>query len=173
VTGRPANGRRGGACAAAVLAFVAGCGSGAPGPAESLRRFAADAVPIARTDVTAEDGGWRVTRAAPGPVPLFEVADPAVENAVLLYRARMRAEGVTGKAYLEMWVRIPGRGEFFSRGLAQPLQGTSGWASYEIPFFLNEPGLRPDLVKLNVAFEHGGGTVWVKDVELLRAALSG
>jgi hypothetical protein len=33
--------------------------------------------------------------------------------------------------------------------------------------------VKADLVKLNVAFEGGGGTVWVKDVELLKAALSG
>lgn len=38
---------------------------------------------------------------------------------------------------------MPGRGEFFSRGFAQPLQGTSEWASYEIPFFLNEKGCGP------------------------------
>jgi len=63
---------------------------------------------------------------------------------------------------------VPGKGEFFSRGLAQPLQGTSGWATYEIPFFVNEPGVAVDLVKLNVAFEGGGGTVWIKDVELLQ-----
>lgn len=65
-----------------------------------------------------------------------------------------------------------GKGEFFSRGLAQPLQGSSGWATYEIPFFLTEPGVTVDLVKLNVAFEGGGGTVWIKDVELLKAALA-
>jgi len=68
---------------------------------------------------------------------------------------------------------VPGKGEFFSRGLAQPLQGTSGWATYEIPFFLNEPGVTADLVKLNVAFEGGGGTVWIRDVELLKAGLAG
>ena len=72
-----------------------------------------------------------------------------------------------------MWVRVPGRGEFFSRGLAQPLQGTSGWASYEIPFFLNEKGVKADLVKLSVAFEGGGGTVLVKDIELLKVPVTG
>jgi len=35
----------------------------------------------------------------------------------------------------------------------------------------NEPGVRADLVKLNVAFEAGGGSVWIKDVELLQAPL--
>jgi hypothetical protein len=168
VTAAAPSARRG----AVLLAVMVACGCGGSAPPESLRRFAADATPIAQTNVTAEDGGWRITRAEPGPVPLFEVADPGVEEAVLLYRARMRSDAV-GKAYLERWVRVPGRGEFFSRGLAQPREGTTGWASYEIPFFLNEPGVRPDLVKLNLAFERGGGTVWIKDVELLRAPLLG
>ena len=35
-----------------------------------------------------------------------------------------------------MWCRLPGRGEFFSKGLHNKVQGTTDWASYEIPFFL-------------------------------------
>ena len=156
-----------------LMSAFLGCSSGALGPAESVRTFGAADAPITQSGVAAEDGGWRVERPAPGSVPLFEVPGQRLENAVLTYRARMRASDVAGKVYLEMWVRVPGKGEFFSRGLAQPLQGTSGWATYEIPFFLNEPGVTVDLVKLNVAFEGGGGTVWIRDVELLKAALQG
>ncbi len=65
-----------------------------------------------------------------------------------------------------MWCRLPGRGEFFSRGLNQTLKGTTDWASYEIPFRLKK-GERPDLIKLNLAVE-GRGKVWIKDVELLK-----
>jgi hypothetical protein len=148
-----------------------GCSRGSAGPAESLRTFGAADAPITSSGVAADEGGWRVERPAPGSVPLFELSGQHLEKTVLTYRARMRASDVAGKAYLEMWVRVPGKGEFFSRGLAQPLQGTSGWASYEIPFFLNEPGVTADLVKLNVAFEGGGGTVWLRDVELLQARL--
>jgi hypothetical protein len=155
-----------------ALAFaVGGCGRHAPTAApQRVRAFASDAQPIAESGVVAAEGGWRIERSQGGSVQLFEVPDPGVDYATLTYRARMKAEDVQGKAYLEMWVRVPGRGEFFSRGLAQPLHGSSGWASYEIPFFLDEHGLRPDLVKLNVGFE-GGGTVWVKDVELLQTPL--
>jgi hypothetical protein len=148
---------------------VVGCSSGSLGPAESVRAFGAADTPIAASGVAADEGGWRVERAAAGSVPLFEIPGQRLEKTVLTYRARMRASDVAGRAYLEMWVRVPGKGEFFSRGLAQPLVGSSGWASYEIPFFLNEPGVTVDLVKLNVAFEGGGGTVWIKDVELLQA----
>jgi hypothetical protein len=143
------------------------------GPAEPIRAFGSGDAPITVTGVTADDGGWRIERADAGSVPLFEVPQAGLDSAIVTYRARMRAADVAGKAYLEMWVRVPGRGEFFSRGLAQPIHGTSGWASYEIPFFLDQKGVKADLVKLNVAFEGGGGTVWIKDVELLRAPLAG
>ena len=154
------------------LAQLLACSRGpSMGTAERIRSFAGSDAPIASSGVTAAEGGWRIERTSSGPVPLFEVPEPnGLERAVLTYRAQMKAENVTGKAYLEMWVRVPGRGEFFSRGLAQPITGSSGWASYEIPFFLNEKGVRADLVKLNVTFE-GGGTVWIKDVELLKASL--
>lgn len=34
-----------------------------------------------------------------------------------------------------MWCRLPGRGEFFSKGHQQAVSGTVNWARYEIPFY--------------------------------------
>ncbi len=82
----------------------------------------------------------------------------------------MKTDGLAGRAFLEMWCRLPGRGEFFSKGLNQSVQGTTEWASYEIPFYLKK-GQRPDLIKLNLIVE-GRGRVWMKDLELLRTRLS-
>jgi hypothetical protein len=155
-----------------LASLLFACSGRAPGPAENVRVFGPGDTPITASGVSADDGGWRIERAQAGPVALYEVPLPGLESTVLTYRARMKASDVKGKAYLEMWVRVPGRGEFFSRGLAQPLQGSSGWASYEIPFFLNEKGAKADLVKLNVAFEGGGGTVWIREVQVLRASLA-
>ena len=157
---------------AAVATLPAAC-SGPKHEPKLVRAFSASDKPITESGVTADDGGWKIERQAPGPVPLFEVPNPGVEYTTLTYRARLKAGDVTGKAYLEMWVRVPGRGEFFSRGLDHPVTGTSDWVSLEIPFFLSERGLKPDLVKLNVAFEGGGGTVWIKDVQLLHTPLDG
>ena len=89
---------------------------------------------------------------------------------MLTYRAELKSAGVERGAYLEMWCRLPGRGEFFSKGLHDKLTGTTDWSSHEVPFHLKK-GQRPDLVKLNVAFE-GGGTVWIRAVELLRTPLA-
>jgi hypothetical protein len=156
-----------------LAGLIVACSGTAAAPPEPIRTFGPSDTPITASGISADDGGWRIDRTGTGSVPLFEVPAQRLESTMLTYRAHMKASDVAGKAYLEMWVRVPGRGEFFSRGLAQPLSGTSGWASYEIPFFLNEKGATADLVKLNVAFEGGGGTVWIKDVELLKASLAG
>jgi hypothetical protein len=104
-------------------------------------------------------------------VRLFDLADPGKENGLLIYRAKLRTEDVQGQAYLQMWCRLAGRGEFFSKshGFGQAAQGTTDWATYETPFIL-QPGQSPNTVRLEVVLE-GSGKVWIKDVELLFAPL--
>jgi hypothetical protein len=133
---------------------------------EVIRRFDASDATLSRDNIEVEGKGWRVDASEEQIVRLFEVPDPDVSNCLLTYRASLKSEDLTGRAFLEMWCRLPGRGEFFSRGLNQPLKGTIDWASYEIPFRLKK-GQRPDLIKLNLVVE-GTGEVWIKDVELLR-----
>lgn len=102
-------------------------------------------------------------------VRLYETGEIDVENARLVYRARLRTENVRGPVYLEMWCRFPRGGEYFSRGVEQALTGTNDWSSAEIPFML-KAGENPDNVKLNLVIG-GPGTVWIDDVHLARAPL--
>ena len=74
-----------------------------------------------------------------------------------------------GKAYLEMWCRLPGGREFFSKGFQNAVKGTNEWGTYEIPFYLKE-GQKPDLIKLNITIE-GTGKIWIKEIELLKTPL--
>jgi hypothetical protein len=134
-----------------------------------VRRFQPFESTLSDDNVAPAEEGWVVEGRDGGAVRLFEIPDVEMEQCMLTYQATMRSEGLTGRAYLEMWVRIPGKGEFFSRGLAQPLKGTTAWASYQTPFRLKK-GQRADLVKLNLVVE-GPGTVWMKDVELLETPL--
>ncbi len=122
-------------------------------------------------DQITSDGGGSIRVETPGPttVRLFEIDLSDVDDSKLVYRAKLRTREVTGDVYLEMWCRIPGEGEFFSRGLNSPIQGTTEWSSQEIYFMLEE-GQEPDLVKLNVVIG-GSGTVWVDEMELLKAPL--
>lgn len=140
------------------------------GPTERVRGFSTADPTRSRDGVTVEGGAWRVDAAEKRTVRLFEVPDPELEQCLLTYRARLRTEGLAGRAYLEMWCRLPGRGEFFSRGMHQAVKGTTAWCSHETPFRL-KAGQRPDLIKLNLVVE-GAGTVWVSGVELLRTPLA-
>jgi len=113
----------------------------------------------------ADGDAWVADCAGPQTLRLHEVADPGVDGGVVTYRARVRTAGFEGRVYLEMWCRLPGSGEFFSRGLDQAVTGsTEGWVSLETPFIL-KPGQRPDLLKLNLVVE-GTGRVAIRDVQL-------
>ncbi len=129
-----------------------------------IRSFNTSDQPITRNGVEVVNGGWKLTADKTQTVRLFEIPDPTLKPGRFFYRAKLKTENVKGRAYLEMWVRIPGMGESFSKGFHNALSGDNGWAEYEIPFLLLK-GQHPDLVKLNVTIE-GGGTVWIKDIEL-------
>jgi len=77
----------------------------------------------------------RITTSKPTTVRLYETGDIDIENARLIYQAKLRTEGVEGQVYIEMWCHFPGKSEFFSRALQSPLSGSNEWTSQETPFF--------------------------------------
>ena len=115
-------------------------------------------------------GSLCITADGPTTVRLFEVHGLDVENARLIYQAKVRTEGVEGQVYLEMWCNFPGKGEFFSRGLQSPLSGSTGWTTEETPFFLQK-GEKPDYIKLNLVV-NGKGAAWIDDIRLLKGPLN-
>jgi hypothetical protein len=127
-------------------------------------------------DLVVERDAWRANCTEAQTFRLFEVPEPGVENCTILYRAKLKSEGLTGRAYLEMWCRVRELGEFFSKGIAQTVSGSTDWCSREIPFFLKK-GQQPDLVRLNLVVQAVGwifkkpvaGRIWIKDVELVLA----
>jgi hypothetical protein len=110
-----------------------------------------------------------VTSDGPGPQRLFEVTLSNLDRSMLTYRFRIQTDGVKGHVYPEMWCRVVGMGEAFSRGLNQKIRGTNNWTSLEIPFYLKEAQFA-DLIKLNLVFE-GPGTVRLTDIEVLATPL--
>jgi hypothetical protein len=111
----------------------------------------------------------KITATEPTVVRLFEVGDIDIENARLIYQAKIRTDNIAGKVYLEMWCNFPGKGEFFSRGLQTPLTGTTNWTREETPFFLKK-GENPDNIKLNLVID-GKGTAWIDDIRLMKGPL--
>jgi hypothetical protein len=146
--------------------------SAAAGPKQkpqALKMFTTADPTISKDMVVTDDKAWLADCKKEQTFRLFEVENPGVEQCVVTYRAKLKTENLTGKAYLEMWCRFPGKGEYFSRGLNHAVTGSNDWASYETPFFLKK-GEKPDLIKLNLVVQ-SAGKVWVKDVELLKSPL--
>lgn len=100
---------------------------------------------------------------------LGELSGLDVDNARLVYRARVKAdlEG-SGAAYLELWAHVGG-GQYFSRGLNDVVGRKSDWKTIGTPFMFQK-GQRPDKVTLNLVI-NGKGTVWIDDVVLSREPL--
>ncbi len=163
--------------ALAITMTLSAC-SNEPAKVVELRTFPLDGLEgvISRTGVSFDKevssdgkGSIKIQANKPRVVNLFETGDIDAENARLIYQAKLKTENVKGKAYLEMWCRFPGKGSYFSRGLADPLSGTNTWTGRETPFSLKE-GENPDNVRLNVIVD-GTGIVWIDDIKLLRAPL--
>jgi hypothetical protein len=121
-------------------------------------------VPISRDLVLMDENAWSVSCNTTQVFRLFEVANPGVERCRVMYQAKLKTQGLVGRAYLEMWCRFPGRGEAFSRGLDNVVTGSNDWATYQTPFFL-KAGEKPDLIRLNLVVE-GRGKIFIKDVQL-------
>jgi hypothetical protein len=160
-----------------LIAILSGC-TGSTDDTIELRHYTLDDTNgvLTRTGVEADtaitsdgSGSLRVTADEPATIRLFETGDLDVEDAVLIYEAKLRTEDVSGKVYLEMWCHFPGRGEFFSRAAGSALSGTVDWVSQETPFFLKK-GENPDNVRLNMVID-GRGTAWIDDIRVVRSPL--
>jgi uncharacterized protein (TIGR03067 family) len=132
-----------------------------------INSFGVGFKPITR-DLIEDDGSWRLDVSQERLVRLYDV-QPPLEDCLVTYRAKMKTALAKGKAYLEMWVRMPQGGEFFTRGVLNPVSGMSDWTTVEVPFALQKDE-RPDLFKLCVHVD-GAGAVWIKDIEMWQAPL--
>jgi hypothetical protein len=120
------------------------------------------------------DGSLRIESTETTHIRLFETGDIDIEDARLIYQARVRTENVEGQVYQEIRCRFsspgfPGIAESFSKGLMNSLSGTTDWTTQETPFLLQK-GENPDNVKLNLVIE-GKGTVWIDDIRLVKGRL--
>lgn len=99
-------------------------------------------------------------------VPVVDLREVEIDDALLVYEAKVRTRDLTGLAYLEMSCLFPDRGEFYSRGLRTPLTGSNGWSSQHVRFRLR-PGEKPESIRLSLVLT-GSGTAWVDAVTLFR-----
>jgi len=106
--------------------------------AAKIKSFSTADPTISKDVVVTKDKAWLADCKKAQVIRLFEVSNPDVEQCVVTYRVKLKTEGLKEPAYLEMWCRFPGKGEFFSRDLEHPITGSNDWASYETPFFLKK-----------------------------------
>ncbi len=111
------------------------------------------------------NGSCRINSKSQGVINLFETGDIDVENAVLIYKARIKSKEFDGKAFLQMWVFFCDGSRYFSRGLDFAVSGTRDWFLSQTPFFLKE-GENPVNIKLQIVVA-GAGTLWIDDVRLI------
>jgi uncharacterized protein (TIGR03067 family) len=139
-----------------------------------LWRKAFTTAPLTQDGVVSDQDGWRIDVSGSRTVNLQEftrVKEAIPDTATLqTFRARMKTENLQGKAYLELTGKVPEEGDKnrrIARGPALPLTGTTDWASCETTFRCEAGQPLPSDFKLNLVVE-GKGTVWIKDMELLR-----
>jgi len=142
--------------------------------ADDLRRLPLDDASTIGTTIqtdtkvkTEGKGSIKITTQWPTTICLGEVSDLGVENAKLVYRAKLRSE-LDGIAFLEMWAHVGG-GQYFSKGMNDPITDKSDWKSISVAFIFKK-GQRPDKVTLNIVI-NGRGTVWVDEVVLSKEPL--
>ena len=114
------------------------------------------------------NGSARIESSEPITIRIAELEPPPFDTARIIYRARLRTQGLAGKTYLEMWCSFTGQGEYFSRSLHDPVTGTTEWTTIQTPFILQENQV-PNRIRLNLVID-GAGTVWIDDVVLSKAA---
>lgn len=123
-----------------------------------------DATVTVDREISADGGGSiKIVSDRPRVVNLTEVAVD-IEATTLVYRAKVRSQGLAGSAYLEMWAHFANGGPYFSRGLQSTVRGDSDWRTLETRFFLRA-GQNPTKVTLNLVV-NGAGTVWIDDARL-------
>jgi len=156
---------------AVVLVLVVVCG---PTLADDLKKLNLDDASTIglriETDLSVKvegRGSVRITTQWPTTVCLGEVAGLDIDNARLMYTAKVKSD-LDGVAFLEMWAHVGG-GQFFSRGMDSTITGKASWKSIQTPFLLQK-GQKLNKITLNLVI-NGKGTVWIDDVVLSKEPL--
>ncbi|MCG9894869.1 MAG: hypothetical protein MH204_05295 [Fimbriimonadaceae bacterium] len=140
------------------------------GPERKIHDFAPGSPTLSQDGLAWEGGDLVIESSAPRTVRLFEMAGPGVEQCLAVCRARIASDLQEGRAYLEMWCRFPGKGEFFSKAFDQALTGRTDFSTVECRFILKK-NQQPDLIKINLVVE-GRGTIRMNEIELLSVPMS-
>ena len=77
------------------------------GPPQTIRAFHTSDAPISKDRVLVDQEGWLIDSREDQSVSLFEVPEAGVEQCVLTFKAKIKTNDLKGRAFLEMWCRVP------------------------------------------------------------------
>ena len=115
---------------------------------DELRKLALDDASSLGTTVSTDpmvkqegNGSVRISTVWPTTICLGEVQELNVENAQIVYRAKVKSEKLEGTAFLEMWCYVGGR-QYFSRGVNSVVTGTMDWRTLQSHSFCSQDRVR-------------------------------
>jgi hypothetical protein len=145
-----------------------------PAMGEELKRISLDDVSSLGMTIQSDTaiktegkGSIKIATLWPTVVCLGEVSALPIENAKLVYTAKVKSD-LDGTAFLEMWVTVAG-GQYFSKGMNDVISQKTDWTTIQT-LFMFEKGQKPDKVTLNLII-NGKGTVWIDDIVLSKESL--
>ena len=149
----------------AALAFTI-----CPAMAEDIKKITLDPATITPKIETeaakaGEQPAIKVTVQWPTIISLGEVTGLNIDDAKLIYTAKVKTDLEAGTAFLEMWVDVNGR-QYFSRGMNDAVGKKTDWKTIGTPFILQK-GQKATKATLNLII-NGHGTVWVNDAVLAK-----
>ena len=115
------------------------------GRAEDLKKLGLDDASSASPKIEADakvkvegTSSLKITTQWPTTVCLGEVTGPDIENAKLVYSAKVKTElAGSGTAFLELWAHVGG-GQFFSKGMNDAVSQKSDWKTIQTPFMFQK-----------------------------------
>ena len=110
--------------------------------------------------------------AKPLTVTLIAIEDLGITDVTYAIAGQIRYENVEGKGYLEMWSVFPDGSRFFTRTLGVgplwPIEGTSGWRYFILPFNAQGAKDKPAKLIINLVLP-GKGTVYIGPLKLVQS----
>ncbi|QIF00691.1 hypothetical protein [Roseimicrobium sp. ORNL1] len=119
--------------------------------------------------VTADgNGSLKVAAAQNAVITIADQKNLRVEKGETLWCIlKVKCEGVSQRAFLEMWCEVAEGKRAFSKGLNQAMQGSAEWYEIRLPMMVNDD-FTVNRALVNVVIE-GSGTVWVDQITFQKA----
>lgn len=135
-------------------------------PFQKIRSFYPTTTRLITQDgVSVENDSWKIESHNQKSVVLFEMTAPSMQECLLLCQCLVKTAYLYEPAQLTLSVQNSAWN--FSRSTS--VSGTTNWHLWQVPFHYKKEQ-SSGLVRISIEFS-SGGILWVKDLEILQAAV--